>query len=229
MIFDDWEQLSTPTIRPGTPSDVDDIARIHVRGWRREHRDLLPDSVRKGFRRPDSARIWMRLIAGGDSGPYVLVAEHPGDGIIGFIAAGPERSENPDFDGEVYSLYIDRQHQRSGVGRTLLQYVAQIMSENAQNGLLVWSSTESPSNEFFRRLGGQEIATRLRRIDGVEIEETAFGWPDLRVLLIEGYEPIESDGAEPSPDSDVEPASDPQPQQGEQAGLDEVSTEAETL
>lgn len=207
MYFDDWEQLSEPTIRPATPSDVRAIARIHVDGWKSTYQDILPAEVLDGLQHADRERTWMRLIAGGDSGPYVLVAEHPGDGVVGFIAAGPERSDNPDFAGEVYALYVHEAHQRNGIGQSLLQYVVQIMSENAQQGLLLWTFSGSPTNDFFRRLGAQEISSRTRNFGDTPIEENAFGWPDIRRLLNEPVDPDEAvedepeeEAAEESPD-----------------------------
>jgi GNAT superfamily N-acetyltransferase len=185
MFIDDWEQLSKPTIRPATPSDVRTIARIHVDGWRSTYRGILSEGVLKGLKYADRERTWMRLIAGGDSGPYVLVADHPNDGVVGFIAAGPERSDNPDYAGEVYAIYVAETHQFNGIGRSLLQYVAQIMHENAQQGLLLWTFSHSPTNEFFRRLGAQGVSTRTRNVEEISIEETAFGWPDIRRLLDE--------------------------------------------
>jgi L-amino acid N-acyltransferase YncA len=183
MFFDDWEQLSKPTIRPATPSDVRRIARIHVDGWKSTYRDVLPEDVLKGIKYSDRERTWMRLVAGGDSGPYVLVAEHPRDGIVAFVAAGPERSEDPAWAGEVYAIYVDDEHQHSGIGRQLLQYVAQIMSENAQQGLLLWAFSESPTNDVFTRLGAEEVGRRTRTFGEAEIEETAFGWADIQRLL----------------------------------------------
>lgn len=183
MFFDDWEHLSKPTIRPATPSDVRRIARIHVDGWKSTYRDLLPGDVLEGLKYADRERTWMRLIAGGDSGPYVLVVDHPNDGIVGFIAAGPERSDNPAYSSEVYAVYVVEEHQCNGIGRSLLQYVAQIMSENAQQGLLLWTFAGSPTNAFFQRLGGQEVSTRSRNVGETPVEETAFGWPDIGRLL----------------------------------------------
>jgi L-amino acid N-acyltransferase YncA len=183
MFFEDWEQLSKPTIRPATPSDVRTIARIHVDGWKSTYQSVLPENLLKDLKYADRERTWMRLIAGGDSGPYVLVAEHPGDGIVGFVAAGPERSDNPAYSTEIYAIYVDEPHQRTGIGRGLLQYVAQIMSENAQQGMLAWTFAMSPTNEFFRRLGAEQVSTRSRTFGETPIEEAAFGWSDIRRLL----------------------------------------------
>ncbi len=198
MFFDDWEQLSSPTIRPATPSDVRTIARIHVDGWRATYQDVVPADLLKNLKRSERERTWMRLVAGGDSGPYVLVADHPRDGIVAFVAAGPERSDNPTYSSEVYAIYVDGKHQHSGIGRKLLQYVAQIMSENAQQGLLLWAFTESPTNDVFRRLGAEEVGKRTRTFSETEIEETAFGWPDIRRLLEEGPD----DSEEPSEEAE---------------------------
>jgi L-amino acid N-acyltransferase YncA len=208
MFFDDWEQLSKPTIRPATPSDVRAIARIHVDGWKSTYQDVLPADALDRLTYADRERTWMRLVAGGDSGPYVLVADHPERGIVAFVAAGPERSDNAVYSTEAYALYVAESHQRQGIGRALLQYVAQIMSENAQQGLLAWAFSESPTNAFFERLGAVQVTTRSREFGGSAIEETAFGWPDIRVLLEERPAPGASDDAESTTEADAESTSD---------------------
>ena len=192
MIFDDWEQLANPTIRPATPSDVRTLARIHVDGWKSTYAEVLPENALKKLTYADRERTWMRLVAGGDSGPYVLVAEFPGQVIAGFVAAGPERSDNVSYSTEVYAIYVDAPHQRKGIGRSLLQYVAQIMSENAQQGMLAWTFSDSPTNAFFERLGAIPVTTRTRNFGDIPIEETAYGWPDIRRLLEDEPETDES-------------------------------------
>jgi GNAT superfamily N-acetyltransferase len=192
MLFDDWNTLSHPIIRPATPSDVRTVARIHADGWQATYQDILPDDVLNSISHAEYERLWMRLIAGGDSGPYVLVSEHPVDGIVAFIAAGPERNDIPGYAGEVYALYVDAPHQRSGIGRSLLQYVAQIMSENGQQGLLLWSFAQSPTNAMFERLGAENVSRRTRNYGEHQIEEIALGWPDIRRILIEDEGDTES-------------------------------------
>ena len=216
MFFDDWEQLTRPTIRPATPSDVRRIARIHVDGWKSTYKDILPADVLKKLKRSDREQTWMRLVAGGDSGPYVLVAEHPGDGIVGFVASGPERSDNTAYSAEVYAIYVVESHQRQGIGRSLLQYVAQIMSENAQQGLLLWAFRDSPTNEFFRRLGAVEVDTRTRRFGESPIQETAFGWPDIRRLLDVWNEAEEAVEPEPEQRAAEEPPDDEESNESQQ-------------
>jgi L-amino acid N-acyltransferase YncA len=204
MIFDEWEQLTRPTIRPATPSDVRMIARIHVDGWKSTYQGVLPDDVLKKLKYADRERTWMRLVAGGDSGPYVLVAEHPAHGIVAFVAAGPERSDNPVYSTEVYSIYVAENHQRSGIGRSLLQYVAQIMSENGQQGMLAWAFADGPTNEFFTRLGAEVADARSRTFGEVSIAETAFGWPDIRRLLEDEPGTTQSDQTERKADDSPE-------------------------
>lgn len=208
MIFDDWDQLATPGIRPATPSDVRTIARLHVDGWKSTYADVLPERVLKRLNYADRERTWMRLIAGGDSGPYVLVAEYPGEGIVGFIAAGPERSELPEYSTEAYALYVEKGYQQKGIGRALLQYVAQIMSENGQQGLLAWTFAESPTNGFFQQMGAEVVSSRTREFNETPIEETAYGWPDIRRLLEDEPEEFSDpdDDDSDSQDSDGEKA-----------------------
>ena len=51
--------------------------------------------------------------------PGVTFVAEGGGGIVGFSCAGPERSGDPTYRGEVYAIYILRAFQDQGLGRQL--------------------------------------------------------------------------------------------------------------
>jgi GNAT superfamily N-acetyltransferase len=179
MFLDDWEQLDRADVRPATPSDVPSIARLHVDSWRSLYREVLPDPVLDNLSYADRERQWMRLIAGGDTGPFVYVADHPRDRVVGLMAGTTEPSSNPAYPGEVYVVYVDERYAESDIGRDMMQLAARMMSENGLPGMLAWAIAGSPIEEFYRSLHGQPVSTRNRSYGDATIEEIAFGWSDL--------------------------------------------------
>lgn len=216
MFLDDWEQLDKVTIRPATPSDARPIARIHVDRWRSDYREILPKKVLKGVKYADRERQWMRLIAGGDSGPFVYVADHPRDGVVGFMAGTTEPSENPTYPGEVYVVYVADGYDLDDIGTTLVQLAARLMAENGLPGMLAWALADSPIDSFYRRLGAEPVSTRTREYGEATVEEIAFGWSDLPGFLGDRPE------REPAPEQDAEST-----EVEHEAEAEETETEAE--
>jgi GNAT superfamily N-acetyltransferase len=198
MFFDDWEQLDRADIRPAIPSDVRAIARIHVDCWRSAYRGILPDEMLDNLSYTERERTWMRLIAGGDTGPFVYVAEHPRDGVVGFMAGNTEASDNPQYPGEVYVVYVDERHEQSDIGRSMMQLAARMMSENGLPGMLAWAIAGSPIEKFYQSLGGEPVSTRERTYGDTTVTEIAFGWSNLPEFLTESPEREPEQGADES-------------------------------
>jgi len=109
-----------------------------------------------------------------------FVADSPDAGVIGYITGGKERTGDPDFPGEIYAVYILPQHQRNGIGRSLVNAWAKTLRQAGINAGLVWALAENiPAVEFYQRLGARPVREQMIEIGGVSLKETAFGWSDL--------------------------------------------------
>lgn len=109
-------------IRAATPEDATAIGHVHVDSWRTTYRDLMPTSVLAALSVEQRAAMWRQAAEAaqrGESRSFLLVAEDPAEGIVGFAWAGPERDEDSRFDGELYAIYLLERHQGRGVGRQL--------------------------------------------------------------------------------------------------------------
>ncbi len=126
-------------------------------------------------------RQWGELL--GDPGygrDRCLVVAESREGIVGFSAGGPQRHGDPDFPGEVWSIYVLRACQRQGLGRRLMAETARRLLGAGLPGLIVWTQgVNAPARGFYERLGGQYV--RSRPVSGIEI--VGYGWPDARVLI----------------------------------------------
>jgi hypothetical protein len=49
--------------------------------------------------------------------------------------------------------------------------------------MLVWVLEENPSVSFYKCLGGIEEAHKTIILGGKDLQEVAFGWPDLKQLI----------------------------------------------
>jgi hypothetical protein len=54
--------------------------------------------------------------------------------------------------------------------------MASALRERGHDSLLIWVLARNPSREFYRRIGGELVATKVITIGGVELEEEGYGW-----------------------------------------------------
>jgi GNAT superfamily N-acetyltransferase len=109
-------------VRPAAPTDAERIAAVHVASWQGAYRGTFPDEVLDG---PDLVarrlRLWQRLL--GEPGPRTstVVAQRPGDQVLGFAHTAPARDDDAGEDtGELLMIYVDPAAWGAGVGRALM-------------------------------------------------------------------------------------------------------------
>ncbi len=171
-------------IRSATFADAPAIARVHVDSWRSTYRGIVPDSVLDTLGYDARAEVWRREIEDTTSSKFVLVADTPNNQIAGFVSAGPERTgEYPDFTGEIYAIYVADDWHGYGVGRAMMSQAAQNLLKQGHKTMLIWALTENPACAFYRYLGGIPIARQTITAGHKTLEETAFGWENIAVLV----------------------------------------------
>ena len=111
-------------IREAVLDDIPGIARVHVDTWRTTYPGIIPAAYLAQLSYERSEARWHDHLAAMDSRRFVYVAEEAGR-IIGQTSGGPEQDGLSGYDGELYGLYVLAEYQRHGVGRALLQTVAQ--------------------------------------------------------------------------------------------------------
>ena len=89
------------------------------------------------------------------------MAELPADGIVGFASGGPRQGESsyPEYEGELYTVYLLRQYQRRGLGRRLLGAVARGLLADGKRSMLARVLAENPSRPFYETVGGKLLGS----------------------------------------------------------------------
>lgn len=173
-------------IRPATVEDAPALAQVHVATWRTTYRGLVPDAYLDSLSVAERTERWRGRLSGADPGAFTLVAED-GDGrLVGFATGGPERENDSVYTGELYAIYLLQAAQRAGLGRRLVQAVAERLLAMGHTAMLVWVLATNPSRGFYERLGGQYLRSTMINIGGVEVEDVAYGWTDITELIDTG-------------------------------------------
>lgn len=176
--------LTPIAVRPATVDDAPSIARVSVRTWQSAYRGMLPDGFLDHLGDDIASRTlrWRQRLS--ESGPnFMLVAASDLEGIVGFASGGLDR-QDPSFV-EIYALYVLPGCQRRGVGRELVQAMAQAFARRGAAPMRIWVLSANPSRGFYERLGGRAQDVKTSEIGGAEVEETAYIWPSLDAVLAE--------------------------------------------
>lgn len=167
------------TIREATPQDAFGIARVHVESWRTTYPGIMPQEHLDALSVADRERTWAETLrADGPDRTLVYVAETDSGEIVGFVAGGPEKAGDPDFQSEIYGLYLLQSQQGRGLGRRLVQTFARRLAQEGHRTLLIWVNALNPARRFYEAMGGVHARTGNREIKGVTYDDAGYGWDE---------------------------------------------------
>lgn len=179
--------MTTPDLRRAVPDDAPALARVQVQSWAETYRGLMPDdfltvmtSEARRERRQTLWRqtLWRQTLEADKEG--VLVAIRGGE-LVGFTSGGP--TDFAGYDAELFTLYLLRSAQGSGVGRALVSALAQGLASGGHRSLMLWVLDVNPTRAFYEHLGGVVIGEKTEPVPGGELREVAYGWAELEALF----------------------------------------------
>ena len=171
------------TIRKAEIEDAATIAHVHVESWKTTYAGIVSDVFLASLNKENRAHSWQEQILAGRISIFVAEDEK---GIFGFAAGGEVREKLHEYDAELYAIYLLRERQGQGVGRTLVFTSASALRAKGFTSMLVWVLEENPSVSFYQCLGAVPIARKVISIGGADLQELAFGWPSLDRLIAAG-------------------------------------------
>jgi L-amino acid N-acyltransferase YncA len=182
-------------IRKAKAEDAAGIARVHVDSWRTTYKNIVSDEFLERMSYEERENIWKRALGNTGSKQCIYVAENHHGEIVGFASGGKERSGNyPDFDSELYAIYLLAEVRRMGVGRRLFHCAVDELKEQGFLSMLVWVLADNdPARTFYESFEPEQIDSEMIEIGGEQFEEVAYGWREIRYLDIPSitkHEPI---------------------------------------
>jgi ribosomal protein S18 acetylase RimI-like enzyme len=175
-------------IREARLGDEATMARVGVDSYRAAHRDHIPEESLMLYTYEESESNWARtlreLSEADEREEYIYVAENDAGDIIGIAMGGPESSNHPLYTGAIYFLYLLPAYHRLGIGRQLLISVVERLGEHNMDSLLIRVlKANTPARRFYEALGGQLVQEEQIEDRGAVLDEVAYGWRDVSVLL----------------------------------------------
>lgn len=115
----------------------------------------------------------------------IFVAQTELDEIIGYALGRPGLTKISPYDSELVAMHVRQNFQRQGIGRALMEKMAEQLQERGCTSFMLWVLEKNPARSFYEKLGGVLIGEQeIDLEEGEKAREVAYGWPDIHSLLI---------------------------------------------
>jgi ribosomal protein S18 acetylase RimI-like enzyme len=163
-------------VRPARPDDAGAIARLDVETWQATYAGILDTPYLAGLSATRRESGWNGLIR--REPQSVRVAVSAGGEVVGFGSCGTARGD-PDFSGEVFTLYVAPDWQNRNIGRRLLLALFDRLVTQGRTSAVIWVLRDNPARFFYQRVGGKEARHKLIPFNGTRVPALGYGWYDL--------------------------------------------------
>ncbi len=149
-------------LRRASIEDARSIAELHAKTWRETYLGMMRAEALASIDLDDWTRRWRERIGSSQDAQAVIACE--GDTLVGFARCC--RQSNPKlvplgFDGEFASIYLLLRAQRRGLGRRLMERLADHLISAGCASAAVWVLRDSPkARGFYEALGAEPVASR---------------------------------------------------------------------
>lgn len=128
--------MSSYSVRPATPRDVNAIAEIHVAAWQAAYAALMTEDTLKLMTLEKRLTYWREAIE--FSEPQLLVATE-GDQLAGFVGFDRSRDKGTRSTvGEIWALYVAPAHWGKGAGLALWDGAREGLKEEGCTQVTLW-------------------------------------------------------------------------------------------
>jgi ribosomal protein S18 acetylase RimI-like enzyme len=148
--------MADASVRPATPADAGEIARVQSAAWSMTYAGLLPAETLAAAGAGDAARTWRDAVVAPPSEHHRVLTALVGDEVVGFAALAPAGDPDlaPEVDAELHALCVDPDRSRAGHGSRLVNAAADVMRAAGFEQLHTWvSDQDAPLRDLLRKSG----------------------------------------------------------------------------
>ena len=166
-------------IRPSRNADAATMAHVYVQTWKDTYLGLVPFGYLYAMSAGELEKGFLNETA--SKRAFSFVAEDAGE-IIGFISGGYARQDDSIYEGEIYALYVLKNHQRKGIGGRLVLALVTALNRCDVHSMLVWVLEKNPYRRFYEKLNGVILRKKRLPFAGEMIDTIAYGWIDTSLI-----------------------------------------------
>ena len=170
------------TVRRATSSDSAAIAKVHVDTWRSTYHGIVSEEVLEDLSYDDRHRMWENTLTEHAADNHLYVVEDENGEVVGFVATGMAREAGTSTLGEIYAIYLLKEHQGKGMGKLLFLKAAERLSKEGYESMMLWVLADNPTRGFYEAMGGILGDAKDIDIGGDMLHEVAYRWEKLESL-----------------------------------------------
>jgi GNAT superfamily N-acetyltransferase len=171
--------VASMQIRPSQETDAHSITCIYIHTWQGTYLGLVPFGYLYSM---SLGRLEQGFISELESKKVIsYVAEDAGE-VVGFVSGGYERQGNDIYNGEIYALYVLKNHQRQGIGAELVSALANQLNHFGIYSMLVWVLEHNPYRRFYEKIEGMYLRKQRMPFSGEMLDTVAYGWIDTNLI-----------------------------------------------
>lgn len=166
------------SIRKAALEDAEDIAIIHVSSWQTTYKGIMDADFLEHLSVGKRTELWVKNIQ--REGDIVLVASFNGK-LIGFACGSHvKEDEYEEYDGDVTSIYFDKEFQGQGFGKLLMIRLFEEFVERGYLTAIVKVLERNKACLFYEALGAKLIDTQVIPVPGGEATLLTYAWDNIK-------------------------------------------------
>jgi len=166
-------------IRPTQTADAHSMSRIYVQTWQNTYLGVVPYDYLSTMSVAQHQEAFLNELK---SKQVISFVAEDAARVVGFITGGNERKGDRIYSGEIYCLYVLKNHQRRGIGAKLVSALASRLNQSGIYSMLVWVLKENPYRHFYEKINGIYIQTHHMDVAGEMLDVKAYGWLDTSLI-----------------------------------------------
>jgi GNAT superfamily N-acetyltransferase len=171
--------VASMQIRPSQEADARSISCVYIHTWQDTYLGLVPFGYLYSMSVSQLEQGFINELKSKKVISYV--AEDAGE-VVGFVSGGYERQGDYMYNGEIYALYVLKNHQRQGIGAELVSALATKLNHFGIYSMLVWVLEHNPYRRFYEKIGGIYLRKQRMPFSGEMLDTAAYGWIDTGVV-----------------------------------------------
>lgn len=178
--------MADASVRPATPADAGDIARIQAAVWAGVHRGL-PEGVLEAVGSTEAAEQWAKAATDPPSPRHRVLTALAGERVVGFAALAPASDPDtvPSLDGDLLALCVDPAETGRGHGSRLVNAAADLARIDGVAHLHAWLSDGETDLRAFLLGAGWAADGATRSLDLAGDGSVLVDQSRLRTALVE--------------------------------------------
>ena len=148
--------------------DAKSIVEINIKEWKNTYKGIFPNKFLENLSKTEEESIEK---CKNKINEYIVSKINKR--IAGLLRFGKNKKEYNDNYAEIYTLYVDKDYQRKGIGTALINFAFENLKPNYKY-VLISTLVQNDANLFYKKIGGKLIAKVNFSLENNEYEENLY-------------------------------------------------------